>query len=94
MSDDSSSRVYRHAMGLAEAMTKDSSAVDELVAVAGSDREVLEGALRHAESEAQKETQEPSSPISAAASDAPISDAPALLARRLLRQALEQAKTQ
>lgn len=89
MSDDSAHRVYAHAMGLAEAMTKSSSAVEELITVAGGDRRVLEGALRRAESEAREESAGPGDPVSAPESDAPISEAPALLARRLLTEALD-----
>ena len=90
MSSDPAQRVYAHAMGLGAAMTKDASAVDELVAVAGGDARVLQSALDRAESEARTETRAPTSPVSAPESDAPISDAPALLAKRLLAQALEQ----
>lgn len=93
MSDDLTYRVYAHAMGLGEAMTKSASGVEELVSIAGGDREVLEGALRRAESEAIEEADRPEEPTSAPESDAPISDAPALLARRLLADALEQVTT-
>jgi hypothetical protein len=93
MSDDPGHRVYIHAMGLAEAMTKATSGVDELVTVAGGDEEVLEAALQRAESEAQSEAGEVNEPVSDGGSDAPASDAPALLARRLLRQALEHVQS-
>jgi hypothetical protein len=79
-------------MGLAEAMTKSASAVEELIMVAEGDQKVLEDALRRAESEAGRETREQTEPVSASESDAPISDAPALLARRLLSEALEEVR--
>ena len=90
MEDDVTKRVYAHAMGLAEAMTKSAVAVQELITVAGGSREVLEAALGHAESEAQAEAGEQTEPVSASESDAPVSNAPALFARRLLGQALEE----
>jgi hypothetical protein len=89
MSEGATELVYRHARGLGEGMTKASTAINELLMVADRDRAVIEGALKLARENAGEETQD-ATEDSQADSDAPGPQAPALLAVRLLEQALEE----
>lgn len=89
MNEDAVRRVYAHAMGCAEAMSKDSSAVAELIAVAEQRRDVLQKALERAETEAGREERRRTEGGDDASTEAPWPEAPALLATRLLRQALD-----
>lgn len=77
--------VYAHAMGLAGAMAKGEDAVRELVERAGKDRAVLASARRRTEIEAARaEGREDD-----AVGDEGPPGAPALLAARLLDEAIQ-----
>jgi hypothetical protein len=90
MSEGASELVYRHARGLGEGMTKTSTGVNELLMVADRDRAVLEAALERARRDAREEVVDASEEDSPDASDAPGPQAPALLAAKLLEQALAE----
>ncbi len=90
MSEGASELVYRHARGLGEGMTKASTAINELLIVADRDCSVLEAALAKARKEANVEAADATHEDSPDASDAPGPQAPALLAVRLLEQAIEE----
>lgn len=90
MSEGPIDLVYRHARGLGEGMTKASTAVHELLMVADRDEPTLRAALQKARTEASEETAEATGEDSPDDSDAPGPQAPALLAVRLLEQALEE----
>ena len=89
MSQGGAELVFRHARGLGEGMIKTATAVNELLVVADRDREVIAAALERARSEAGAEADD-ATESSQPNSDAPGPQAPALLAARLLEQALEQ----
>jgi hypothetical protein len=84
--------VYRHARGLGEGMIKASTAVNELLIVADRDDEVLRAALEKARRDAGEETADATGEDSPDDSDAPGPQAPALLAVRLIEQALDELK--
>ncbi len=77
-------QIYNLARGLGEARVKNSQAVQELVALAGGRREPLEEALQQARAavKAQEATPDPATDKSGPP------QAPALLASRLLEEAL------
>jgi hypothetical protein len=85
----SSELVYRHARGLGEGLIKTATAVNELLTVADRERSVIEGALQLAREKAEAEAQD-GGRDAPTDSDAPSAEAPALLAVRLLDQALEE----
>lgn len=88
MRDETVRRVRTVAVGLGEAMTKDAEAVRQLVTVSGGDVRVLERALEHVEAQAGGDDREPTTGTSA--EGAP--EAPALLAVRLLREAIAEVR--
>ncbi|HYY44944.1 MAG TPA: hypothetical protein VE975_07115 [Actinomycetota bacterium] len=85
MNDDLAYRLYLHAKGLGEAMAKHNRAVAELLSLAEGNRNVLEAARGYARSDA---AQAQAQPASDDVEDTP--EAPALLALRLLEEAIEQ----
>jgi hypothetical protein len=83
--DDSGDRIYNYAMGLAEARVKHVDAVEELVALAGNRPEPLREALERTKEEVAATAERPSE----GTDDTGPPEAPALLASRLLAEALE-----
>lgn len=88
MQDETVTRVQNIAVGLGEAMAKDARAVRELVTVSGGDVGVLERALERVEAQAGDDDREPTTGTSS--KGAP--EAPRLLAVRLLREAIAEAR--
>jgi hypothetical protein len=89
-SEDLVQRVRAHALGLAEAMSKRASAVDELISVAEGRRDVLEQARRKIDEAAQDQERRPDGGDDDTDREAPGAEAPAFRASALLGRALEQ----
>jgi hypothetical protein len=85
VADEGIEQLYNYAMGLAEARSKDSDAVQELVERAGGRPELLRAALEKVRSTLDDAVEQPSE----GTDDAGPPEAPALLASRLLAEALE-----
>ncbi len=90
MGDDLVQRVYAHARGLGEALSSHAGAIDELLEVAQRDRDALVRSLELAEQEVGRTEEE----RSAAVGDEGPPVAPALLASRLLRDAIAELDSQ
>ena len=84
MSGEGADRIYNLAKGLGEARVKDADAVEQLVRLAGGDRDAIEKALGLARAEVKAHEATPD----AATDDSGPPQAPALLAQRLLEEAL------
>jgi hypothetical protein len=90
MGEGTNELVYRHARGLAEGLTKSSTAINELLMVADRDEHTLRAALEKARRDAGQETADATGEDSPDGSDDPGPQAPALLVVRLLEEALEE----
>ncbi len=88
--DEGTDRVYNYAMGLAEARIKDAEAIQELVRRAGGRPESLRAALERTRSAVDEAVGSPS----VAVEETEPPEAPALLASRLLAEALELLEEQ
>ncbi len=86
MNDPRVDSVYNLAMGFGSALIQHSEAVDELVSAAKRDRGVLEEAHRRIHREAAEAAAEET----AAVAGEEVPEAPALLATRLLADAIEE----
>jgi hypothetical protein len=84
MSDERVNQVVRHALGLAGALSQEVEAVDELMEVAERDGVLLTQALKRVDEQIERVSAEPSR----ATDDTGPPEAPALLARRLLQEAI------
>jgi hypothetical protein len=86
MSETLSERLYHHAMGLAQAMTQHGAAVDELLVIADRD----EAALRSARSRTSAKAADAISSLSDAGDEADEPQTVALVATRLLDDAISR----
>ena len=84
MAAEESDRIYNYAMGLAEARVKNADAVEELIGLSEGRAEILRSALDRARAELESAVERPS----AGTEDTGPPEAPALLATRLLEEAL------
>ena len=84
MSNNRVDRVLNHALGLAGALTQEAEAVRELIAVSEQDRALLAEALERVKDEIERVRSRPSP----ATDDSGPPEAPALLAQRLLQEAI------
>lgn len=84
MSNGRVNQVLNHAKGLAGALTQEAEAVRELIAISEQDRVLLSKALKRLEDEIEHVRSQPSP----ATDDSGPPEAPALLAQRLLREAI------
>lgn len=85
MSDPRAERVYTLAMSFGTALTQHSGAIDELIAAAEEDVDVLEQVRRRIDKEIENAAREPTTGVN----DMGPPEAPALVASRLLRDAVE-----
>jgi hypothetical protein len=83
--DDIADRIFSYAMGLGEARTKDAETIEELVALAGNDRRPLREALKRTKALAAASVAD----LDEERDDAAPPEAAALVASRLLAEALE-----